>query len=464
MVSTSQSHDMAGESSKRSNRAWSMRAIDERPIATLRPYAGNARTHSRRQIRQLADSIARFGFTNPVLIGDDDTILAGHGRVEAAKLLGMTHVPTVCLSHLTAAERRAYVLADNKLALNAGWDQELLAIELQALVDLDFEVELTGFSLAEVDLVLDAARDRDVPGPAGPADVIPPLAPVPTSRRGDLWLCGRHRLLCGDARDHSDYATVLAGEAVDLIFTDPPYNVPIDGHVCGLGRVRHREFAMGVGEMSEVTFTAFLTETLGAAAKTCRDGAIAYVCMDWRHMSELLAAGKQVFSELKNLCIWNKTNGGMGTFYRSKHELVFVFKVGSASHVNTFGLGETGRYRTNVWDYPGISSIGPGRDAELAMHPTVKPVALVADAIRDCSKRGNIVLDPFGGSGTTLIAAEQVGRAARLLEYDPAYCDTIVRRWQIFTGKRATLAETGERFEDVEEQRTLNPAESEEVA
>jgi DNA modification methylase len=441
-----------------------MRAIDERPIATLRPYAGNARTHSRRQIRQLADSISRFGFTNPVLVADDDTILAGHGRVEAAKLLGMTSVPTVCLSHLSAAERRAYVLADNKLALNAGWDQELLAIELQALVDLDFDVELTGFSLAEVDLVLDAAGERDVSGPPGPADLIPPLPEAAFTRRGDLWQCGRHRLVCGDARDARDYAAVLGGDTVDLIFTDPPYNVPIDGHVCGLGRVRHREFAMGAGEMSETAFTAFLTETLGAAAKTCHDGAIAYVCMDWRHMGELLAAGKQVFSELKNLCVWNKTNGGMGAFYRSKHELVFVFKVGSAPHINSFGLGETGRYRTNVWDYAGISSLGPNRDAELAMHPTVKPVALVADAIRDCSKRGNIVLDPFGGSGTTLIAAEQVGRSARLLEYDPAYCDTIVRRWQALTGKHATLAQTGERFEDVEEQRALDPVENEEVA
>ncbi len=455
---------MTRESPNRSNRAWSLRSIDERPIATLRPYAGNARKHSRRQIRQLADSITRFGFTNPVLIADDDTILAGHGRVEAAKLLGMTHVPTVCLSHLTPEERRAYVLADNKLALNAGWDQELLAIELQALVDLDFEVELTGFSLAEVDLVLDAASERDMPGPAGSADVIPPVPEEPISRRGDLWQCGRHRLLCGDARNPSDYAVVLDGKTVDLIFTDPPYNVPIDGHVCGLGQVVHREFAMGAGEMSEAAFTAFLKETLGAAAKACRDGAIVYVCMDWRHMSELLAASKEVFSEFKNLCVWNKTNGGMGTFYRSKHELVFVLKVGSSPHVNTFGLGDTGRYRTNVWDYPGISSIGPNRDAELAMHPTVKPVALVADAIRDCSKRGNLVLDPFGGSGTTLIAAEQVGRFACLLEYDPSYCDTIVRRWQAFTGKHATLAETGERYEDIQGQRALHPVEDREVA
>ena len=242
----------------------SIRTIEERPIAALQAYSGNARTHSKRQVRQLADSIARFGFTNPVLVGDDDSIVAGHGRVAAAKLLGMTHVPTVRLSHLSPAERRAYMIADNKLALNAGWDQELLAIELQALVDLDFEVELTGFSLAEVDLVLDAVSERDPTAPNVPADSIPPMPADAVSRRGDLWQCGRHRVLCGDARDPADYAALLDGELVDLIFTDPPYNVPIDGHVCGLGRVRHREFAMGTGEMSESAFTAFLRETLGA--------------------------------------------------------------------------------------------------------------------------------------------------------------------------------------------------------
>lgn len=428
-------------------------AITERRIEELHPYQGNARTHSRRQIRQIADSIDRFGFTNPVLIADDDTIIAGHGRVLAAKQLGMREVPTVRLSHMSEAERRAYILADNKLALNAGWDQDLLAIELQALVDLDFDVEITGFSLAEIDFTLDAAKEREVPGPAGPEDEIQPPSETAISRRGDLWRCGRHRLLCGDARSPADYDRLLDGEAVDLVFTDPPYNVPIDGHVSGLGRVRHREFAFASGEMSEEAFTTFLTETLGAAADRCRDGAIAFVCMDWRHMGELLAAGRTAFDEMKNLRIWNKTNGGMGAFYRSKHELIFVFKVGTAPHVNSFGLGETGRYRTNVWDYAGINSFGASRDDDLAMHPTVKPVALVADAIRDCSKRGDIVLDGFGGSGTTLIAAEQVGRKARLLEFDPAYCDTIVRRWERLTGKHATLEATGQRFEDIEEER-----------
>tara|TARA_R110002110_G_C13437217_1_gene715799 strand:- start:1125 stop:1910 length:786 start_codon:yes stop_codon:yes gene_type:complete len=257
------------------------------------------RAHSKRQIRQLAEGIARFGFTNPVLIDDDDTILAGHGRIAAAKLLGMPDVPTVCLSHLTPAERRAYVIADNKLALNAGWDQEWLAIELQALVDLDFDLELTGFSLAEIDFVLDGADQSEVREDSKPEDSIPRLPAAVVSRRGDLWHCGRHRVLCGDARDRADYAALLDGGPIDLIFTDPPYNVPIDGHVSGLGCIRHREFAMGAGEMTEAAFTAFLTETLGAAAETCLDGAIAFVCMDWRHMGELLTAGKQVFSELK---------------------------------------------------------------------------------------------------------------------------------------------------------------------
>ena len=425
------------------------RSLEARPPSELRPYSRNARTHSRKQVRQIADSIERFGFTNPVLVSDDGEIIAGHGRVEAAKLLGLPTVPTLRLSHLSPEERRAYVLADNKLALNAGWDQDLLAIELQALIDLDFDVTLTGFSLAEVDFTLDAARERDPDAPPGVEDEIPPMTPSSVTRMGDVWMLGGHRLICGDARDDAVYTRLLGDERVDLVFTDPPYNVPIDGHVCGSGRIRHREFAMGVGEMSQAAFTAFLTDTLKPMAARCRDGAIAFVCMDWRHMTELLNAGAQVFSELKNLCVWNKTNGGMGAFYRSKHELVFVYKVGSAAHTNTFGLGDSGRYRTNVWDYPGISSIGPNRSEQLAMHPTVKPTAMVADAIRDCSRRGEIVLDGFGGSGTTLVAAELCGRRARLVEFDPHYCDVIIRRFERLTGKQAVLKENGVVFDDV---------------
>ena len=426
--------------------------IEVRKIQSLRPYPGNARTHSKKQVRQIASSIQRFGFTNPVLISDDDEIIAGHGRVIAAKELGLATVPTLKLSHLSPAERRAYVLADNKLALNAGWDNETLAIELQALIDIDFDLSLTGFSLAEVDLVLDQAGESN-PEEVAPADVVPEPPSSTVSRLGDLWLLGRHRLLCGDARSAADYRLLLGEEKPDLIFTDPPYNVRIDGNVCGLGSVRHREFAMASGEMSREQFTAFLTQTLSNMASVCRDGAIAFVCMDWRHMSELLEAGASAFTELKNLCVWNKTNGGMGTFYRSKHELIFVFKVGTGPHTNSFGLGETGRYRTNVWDHAGVSSMTATRSEELEMHPTVKPTALVADALRDCTKRGEVVLDAFGGSGTTLIAAETCGRRARVIEYDPRYCDTIIGRWQRLTGKQAKLADGGETFEDVQEQR-----------
>ena len=427
--------------------------VIELSIDLLKPYPRNARTHSKKQIRQIAASIERFGFTNPVLVSDRGEIIAGHGRVAAARLLGRKTVPTLSLSHLSDAERRAYVLADNKLAMNAGWDKEILAIELQALVDLEFDVELTGFSLAEVDLAIDEANEASIEGPLEPEDAVPAVTGEPVTRMGDIWHLGRHRLLCGDTRDVAAMDQLMGGERADLVFTDPPYNVAIDGNVCGLGSVKHREFAFASGEMSQGQFTTFLAETLGNIARVMRDGAIAYVCMDWRHMGELLAAGEQCFTELKNLVVWNKTNGGMGAFYRSKHELVFVFKQGTAAHTNSFGLGETGRYRTNVWDYAGISSIGASRSDELAMHPTVKPVALIADAIRDCSRRGEIVLDGFGGSGSTLIAAEKTGRFARVVEYDPVYCDTIIRRWQDYTGKRARISGSNDCFEDVGDER-----------
>lgn len=422
------------------------------PLDRLRPYVRNARTHSKAQIRQIARSIERFGFTNPVLISDEDEIIAGQGRVEAAKLLGRATVPALRLSHLGPAERRAYVLADNKLALNAGWDREILAAELQGLVDLGFEVEFIGFQLAEVDLILDAAFEADPAARPDRDDAPVPPAAAGVTRPGDLWTLGRHRLICADAREAASYMRLMAGESADLVFTDPPYNVPITGHVCGLGRTRHREFAMGSGELTHAAFTDFLARTLGHAAGHSRNGAIAFVCMDWRHIGELLAAGAAVFSELKNLCVWNKTNAGMGTFYRSKHELVFVYKVGTGPHLNTFGLGDTGRYRTNVWDYAGVNTFKAERREELALHPTVKPVALVADAIRDCSRRGASVLDPFGGSGTTLIAAERTGRRARLIEVDPGYCDTILARYQAATGRLPTL-EGGETFEVVAEER-----------
>jgi DNA modification methylase len=423
-------------------------------VDALKPYAGNARTHSDKQITQIAASIRNFGFNNPVLVDAESRIIAGHGRVEAAKRLGHTSVPTIRLDHMSDAERRAYVIADNRLAELAGWDREILKIELQGLagLNLDFDVEITGFDTAELDLLLDDRVEATKPDPA---DEIPPVASGPSiTRPGDLWLMGEHRLLCGDARDRGVVQRLMAQEAAQLVFTDPPYNVKIDGHVGGAGKIKHREFAMASGEMSQDQFTRFLTEVLGNMADASCDGSIHFVCMDWRHMSELMTAGGTVYDELKNLVVWTKTNGGMGTFYRSRHELIFVFKKGTSAHINTFGLGETGRYRTNVWEYHGINTFRKDRNDELAMHPTVKPVALVADAIKDVSRRGHIVLDAFGGSGTTLIAAEKAGRKARLLELDPAYCDVTCRRFEAYTGTPAILAESDLPWAEVANLRT----------
>ena len=428
--------------------------IETLAVEALRPYPRNARTHSRKQLRQIADSILKFGFNNPVLIDDRCEIIAGHGRVAAAKLLGMKEVPTVRLSHLSETDKRAYILADNKLAEKAGWDREILAIELQALVELNFDVQLAGFEPAEVDLILEEAEEA-ANSPAGPEDNIPDYASGPViSRSGDLWELGSHRLLCADARQAAAYDRLLGGAKAEFVFTDPPFNVPIDGHVCGLGRIRHANFAMGCGEMSQTEFTAFLETIFRQLVDHTTDGSIHQICMDWRHMLEMLTARNRVYAELKNLCVWNKTNAGMGSFYRSKHELVFVWKSGSGPHINTFELGQHGRHRSNVWDYPGVNSLKPGRLDELSMHPTVKPVALVADAMKDCSLRNGLVLDPFAGSGTVLIAGERTGRRVRALEIDPHYVDVGIKRWQRYTGKEARDSVTGKTFEEIGEERS----------
>ncbi len=404
------------------------------PLDRLRPWARNARTHSKKQIRQVADSIREFGFTNPVLIDEDLTILAGHGRVEAAKLLGRESVPCRLLSEMTEAQKRAYVLADNKLALNAGWDDELLAEELGALQDLSFDVSLTGFSIPEIDGLVEGLAPEE---PGDPADDAPAADGPRRCRPGDVWRLGKHRLVCGDALDRDVMDLLMDGEQARMVFTDPPYNVPIDGPVGGLGKTKHREFAMASGEMSSAEFAAFLGTAFRNLADHSLDGAIHFVCMDWRHMQEVLQAGRDVYPELKNLIVWAKDNGGMGSFYRSRHELIFAFKVGSAPHVNAFELGQHGRYRTNVWEYRGVNTMRAGRMQELAMHPTVKPVQMIADAIKDVSGRGDIVLDLFGGSGSTLIAAEKTGRRAFLCELDPIYCDRILRRWETWAQDEA---------------------------
>jgi DNA modification methylase len=427
-------------------------SIEHLPVGQLRPYDRNARTHSAKQIAQIAASIAAFGFNNPVLIDGDGVVIAGHGRVAAAKKLGLDNVPCLRLEHLDEARKRAYILADNKLAEKAGWDPEILAIELQALtsLELDFEITTTGFEMAEIDLLLGGSAPKPDPADTAPALVLGPLV----TRLGDLWRIGRHRLICADATDPDAYARLLGGETAQMVFTDPPYNVPIDGHVCGLGGNKHRAFAMASGEMSEAEFTHFLETVLANLARHAADGAVHFVCMDWRHMGEVLAAGRAAYTELKNLCVWVKTNGGMGSLYRSQHELVFVFKSGRAPHVNNVELGRHGRHRTNVWSYAGLNAFGATREADLAAHPTVKPVALVADAILDCSRRKGIVLDAFAGSGTTLVACERTGRRGYGIELDPAYCDVIVRRLAKVTGIAAVHVETGLSFAELATKRT----------
>lgn len=421
--------------------------ITELPIAELLPYFGNARVHSPKQISEIAASIQAFGFNNPVLIDGSGTIIAGHGRVTAAKQLGMDTVPCVRLEHLSEAQKRAYILADNRLAEKAGWDWEILKIELQHLceVETEFDVTITGFEMAEIDLLLGGSAPAD-----DPADVVPTVGEGPAvTRPGDLWSVGRHRLICGDATDPETVARLMEGERAQMVFTDPPYNVKIDGHVSGLGSRRHREFAVASGEMTPEAFTAFLARAFESLARSSCDGAIAFVCMDWRHLPEVLAAGGQAFTELKNICVWTKSNGGMGSLYRSQHEMVLVYKSGTRPHINNIELGRHGRYRTNVWAYPGANGFGAARDGDLAMHPTVKPVALVADAILDCSRPRGIVLDGFAGSGTTLVAAERTGRRGYGVELDPAYCDTILKRLEAVVGEEARLVATGQTFAEV---------------
>jgi DNA modification methylase len=436
----------------RSNDALRIEYID---ISDLRHFSRNARTHSGRQIKQIAESIRIFGFTNPLLVDEARTLLAGHGRLEAAKSLGLSQVPCVRIGEMTPAQKRAYVIADNKLALNAGWDEELLTLELQELLEIDtsFDIQVTGFSAAEIDGLIASVGAESSLDAAD--DALPPIdADKAISKVGDLWLLAGHRIYCGDSTKSESFETLLKGEKAEMVFTDPPYNVRIGGHVSGLGKVKHREFEMATGEMSSSEFTQFLRATIQCLVRHTTSGSVHFICMDWRHMKELIEASEDTYTEQKNLCVWVKDNGGMGTFYRSQHELIFVFKSGDSPHINNFELGQHGRYRTNVWSYRGMNSRGKSRDCQLAMHPTVKPVAMIADAIRDVSTRGGIVLDCFGGSGSTLIAAQKTARRARLIELDPIYVDRTIQRWQEYAKDEAVLARTGQRFYELTTERS----------
>jgi DNA modification methylase len=419
------------------------------PINDLREWPGNPRKHSSKQIAVLKGSIKEFSFLGAIVADERLTILSGHGRHLAAKELQMTTVPVCVVSGLTEAQKRAYMIGDNGISDMSSFDTELLKSQLELLIQVDYPTDLTGLG-SKIDLMFEdpAESTSNDPAELQPQDV--PLEVV--SRLGDLWVLGNHRLLCGNALDAKSYALVLDGRTVELSISDPPYNVRI-ADVTGKGRIRHREFAMAVGEMSSDEFTAFLNRSLAHLHSHLNDGAIVYVFMDWRHISELLDATRPLFGAPKQLCIWTKNNAGMGSFYRSGHELIFVFKHGSGAHINNFGLGDTGRYRTNVWAYPGANTFsGNGRNL-LALHPTPKPVGLIADALRDCSHRGGLVFDMFAGSGTIIVAAERTKRHACGIELDPRYIDVSINRWQRVTSKHAILASSGQTWEQVREDR-----------
>ena len=417
-------------------------------IATIRPNPKNARTHSRKQIRQIAASIRKLGFLNPLIVDEANMILAGHGRLEAARLEGLTHVPIIRFDHLSEAQKRAYVIADNKIAEQAGWNREMLAIELGELINLlpveELDVSITGFETAEIDLLFaDVASSQP-----GPEDVIPPFPKTAVTRRGDMWLLGKHRLLCGDAREPKDFDRAMSGALAAAVFCDPPYNLRVRA-IGGRGRVQHSEFAFASGEMTQTQFRNFLSQTLSNGVRVSVEGAVHFVCMDWRHIGALIEVGRELYGDMLNIVAWIKSNAGQGSFYRSQHEFIGVFRVGEESHRNNVELGRFGRNRSNVWTYAGVNTFGKGRKEALAAHPTVKPVALVADALLDCTARGDVALDQFAGSGTTILAAGKVARVAVGIEYEPRYVDVAILRWQRMTKLEAILAGDGRSFEDI---------------
>jgi DNA modification methylase len=433
------------------NMSLAHQKVTERPVGDLTASPNNPHVHSLRQIQQIKKSIERFGFVNPVLIDSTNQVIAGWGRVLAARSLKMKEVPTLKIEHLNREELRAYVIADNRLAEKAGWDKDVLALELQGLLDIEFDMDCIGFEPAELDIILEEALEATEE--ERPEDLVSERASEAVTRLNDVWICGAHRLLCADARSAASYDVLLGNDKASLVITDPPYNVPVQGHVSGLGKTKHREFAMASGEMTTKEFTLFLDAVFENMSACSRNGSVHFVFMDWRHIAEIMEAGTKHYQKLLNLCVWCKTNAGMGSFYRSQHELIFAWLNGSGSFLNNVELGRFGRSRSNVWTYPGVNTFGRNRSQELRMHPTVKPTALVSDAIKDCSRRNDIVLDPFLGSGTTLIACEKTGRRAFGMEIDPLYVDVAVRRWQAYTGKNA-IHQSGRSFEEITAHRT----------
>ena len=402
-------------------------------VARIREYKNNPKLHNRAQITKIRESIREFGFINPVLLDENLEIIAGHGRVAAARDMGMHDVPAIILSHLTDAQKRAYRIADNKLTELGKWSIELLNLEFTELskLDLNFDLGITGFETSEIDLILDGDGVSDPKN-----DIIPPLNDADhRCQRGDIWRLGRHTIVCGDALKPDSYAAIMGGDKAQMVLTDAPYNVRVK-NIGSMGRIKHDEFAMASGEMTSDEFTEFLGTFMRHAKDYSADGALHYFFMDWKHVREISTAAASVYDEFKNICVWNKTNGGMGSLYRSKHELCFIYKSGHAPHINNIELGAHGRYRTNVWDYAGANAFGGAKD-NLKLHPTVKPVAMLRDAILDVTRRGDIVLDCFLGSGSTLIACELTGRICRGIEIEEKYCDITIKRFETLTGQKA---------------------------
>jgi hypothetical protein len=430
------------------------RAIIYRKIVDLTLDQKNPRVHSERQIKQIAGSIKAFGFNVPVLVDRNLQVIAGHGRIKAAQKLGWTEVPTILLDHLTEAQARAFMIADNRLTEIAVWDDRLLAEQLQqlSLLELDFSLELTGFDMGEIDLRIESLKQSD-DSEDDSADRLPERENLTAvSKAGDLWLLGAHRVFCGSALNRGSYASLMDSHKAAAVISDVPYNLPIAANV-SMGAIKRGEFPMASGEMSTVEFTHFLTSCCSLFAQHSLPGSLHYLFIDWRHLGEMLPAGLRAYSELKNLCVWAKDAAGMGSFYRSQHELICVFKHGREGHRNNIQLGQFGRNRSNLWSYPCARTFGRKSEEEAnlaALHPTVKPVALIADAIMDCTSRNGIVLDGFLGSGTTVVAAQRTGRRCYGIELDPLYVDVIVRRWQDFTRCTATHAYNGKTFDEIQ--------------
>lgn len=406
-------------------------------LDTLTEYPNNPRQHDTKQLIKIQNSIEKFGFINPILVDEHNEIIAGHARLAAARLANLPQVPVIRLEHLSTAQKKAYRIADNKLAELGTWSVENLQLEFQELekLDLDFSLGITGFDMGDIDLILEGKEAKADPK-ANNIPFIPDNEVV--TREGDIWILGEHRIICGNSLQKETLSQLMEDKKADMVFTDPPYNVKINGHVCGAGNVQHKEFKFASGEMTIEEFTQFLKTSFELLCMFSKDGSLHYICMDWRHIKEIMTAA-DVYDQFKNLCVWRKDNAGMGSFYRSQHELIFMFKHGKEPHINNVELGIHGRYRTNVWNYAGVNTPSTENAEKRAMHPTVKPVELIKDAILDASNRGGVVLDIFLGSGSTLIAAEKAGRLCYGVELEPKYVDTAIRRYESLGEKRSAV-------------------------